>query len=138
MPAYLAEGLGRLARAAALGVFGLAVGWAGVAEASLSDNLCNPFAEASLGSYPSGDALRKSTSEMEGRLARRGPSDPFQELKSELDPPSTGAQAPPPQALADYCAAAGELMRESPQGSQQQAQYYLLSAFQIARGAGLG
>lgn len=130
--------IGQLARAATLGFFGLAMGWAGVAEASLSDSLCNPFAPASLGSYPSGDALQKSTSEMEGRLARRGPADPFQELKSELDPPAAGEQAPPPQALADYCAAAGELMRESPQGSQQQAQYYLLSAFQIARGAGLG
>ena len=87
--------------------------------------------------YPSDDALRDAASAIERRLALQGAADPFQELSSRLDPPTSAARRPSPAATAEYCAAAGELMRVSPQGSQLQAQTYLLSAFRGARGPGL-
>jgi CHAT domain-containing protein len=54
-----------------------------------------------------------------------------------IEPPAPAAERPPVAAMAEYCAAAGELMRVSPQGSQLQAQFYLLGAFRMAHGAGL-
>lgn len=58
------------------------------------------------------------------------------DLMPALDPP-VSADRPSPAAVVEYCTAAGELMRVSPQGSQQQAQYYLIAAFQAADRAGL-
>ncbi len=127
----------RLAKAAALGSFCAAMGWAGAAQASMSDNLCSPFNAADIRAYPTSDALGRATSTMEARLSRQGPADQLQDLMTQLDPPTASAQAPSATAMAEYCAAAGELMRQSSQGSQLQAQSYLLSAFQMARGAGL-
>lgn len=115
----------------------LAAGAAGEAHAALSDSLCNTSAVSGLRAFPSTEALRQATARTEARLARRGVADPFPELAPALDPPVTDADRPSAAALAEYCAAAGELMRVSPQGSQLQAQAYLLSAFQVAREAGL-
>ncbi len=128
----------RLASMAAAGLFTVVAGWAGVAQAALSDSLCNPYAAANLRAYPTGDALRRAAAATETRLARRGAADPFQDLIPALDPPASGAAAPSVSDTAEYCSAAGELMRVSPEGSQLQAQSYLLSAFRMARAAGLG
>ncbi len=87
-----------------------------------------------LGSYPSDAALREAAATIEAGLGRQTPGDQLQGLSPALDPPTSDAQRPSPEAMSEYCAAAGELMRVSSQGSQLQAQSYLLSAFQTARG----
>ncbi|RAK62783.1 CHAT domain-containing protein [Phenylobacterium kunshanense] len=126
----------RMPASGAMAVF-LAAAVVGEAKAALSDSLCSPSGSAEVRSFPSSESLRQATALTETRLARRGAADPFPELATALDPPVTNAGRPSPAVLAEYCAAAGELMRISPQGSQLQAQAYLLSAFQIASGAGL-
>lgn len=90
-----------------------------------------------LPSYPSDAALRQAAATAEAGLAGRSQSDSFTDLMPTLDPPTSSDQRPAAAATAEYCAAAGELMRVSPQGSQLQAQSYLLSAFRTARGEGL-
>src|SRR5688572_16352954 len=100
------------------------VGSAGAAQAALSDRLCSPFATAALPAYPTGEALRSAARSAETRLARRDATDAFQDLAPALDLPTSGSEAPSPAAVAEYCIAAGELMRLSPQGSQYQAQSY--------------
>ncbi len=115
----------------------LALGLAGEARAAHSDTLCSPSGGAGVRAFPSDAALSRATQITESRLGSRGASDPFPDLAPNLDLPISGAERPSPATLAEYCAAAGELMRVSPQGSQLQAQSYLLSAFQVARGAGL-
>ncbi|WP_293678417.1 CHAT domain-containing protein [uncultured Phenylobacterium sp.] len=125
-----------MARPAALVGFLLAAGWAGAAQAAFSDRACSPYA-TEVTAFPTTDALRQAAAATETRLARRGAADPYQDLAPTLDPPTGSGGQPSPAAMAEYCAAAGELMRVSPQGSQLQAQSYLLGAFRIARGAGL-
>lgn len=109
----------------------------GVAVAALSDSLCGPTGAVDLPAYPSDEALRAVSAATEGLLSRRSPSDPTPDLASTLGAPTARAQRPSPTVLAEYCAAAGELMRVSPQGSQLQAQTYLLNAFRMAREPGL-
>lgn len=121
----------------ATALFILATASAGAAQAALSDSLCGAMSAVSLPAYPTVEALRQATEATETQLARRGPSGAFQDLMPVLDAPATSPQRPSPAATADYCAAAGELMRVSSEGSQLQAQSYLLSAFRMARGAGL-
>lgn len=123
---------GRAAFAAAV----VAALWAGAAQAALSDRICSPSA-ARLDAYPTAQALSQAAATTEARLAERGAADPYQDLAPTLDLPAQAAERPSPSAIATYCVAAGELMRTSPQGSQLQAQSYLLAAFQAARGAGL-
>lgn len=108
----------RLAGWAAAGLVCVAAGWAGAAHAALSDTLCDPRASAALQAYPSAAELQKDAAGAEAELLRRGPSGQFQDLMPALDPPTTGAQRPSAQAMAQYCVAVGELMRVSPQGSQ--------------------
>lgn len=129
------QGLGQRLRPAAIGIV-CALGWAGAAQAALSDRLCDPAAGAGLSAWPTGEALRQAAAAAEQRLALRGAADPLQDLASTLDPPAGGAEPPPPATMAEYCTAAGELMRVSPQGSQMQAQTYLLGAFRMASSAG--
>lgn len=121
--------------AAAVGL--LLAGVSGEAQAALSDRLCSPSGLAGVRVFPSGDELRRAAETTETRLALRGAADPFLELAATLDPPVSADERPSAAVLAEYCAAAGELMRVSPQGSQLQAQSYLLGAFQMARGAGM-
>ena len=126
-----------LARAAALAVAGFALGWAGAAQAAFSDKVCTPYGPADLTAFPSANVLREAAESTEVRLARREAADTFQDLAGALDPPVSTDDRPSPANLAVYCAATGELMRVSAQGSQLQAQSYLLGAFQMARRAGL-
>src|SRR6185436_12389443 len=120
---------------------GVAVAWllagsAGTAQAALSDRLCAPSG-GTLSAYPSGGELQAAATMVEQRLARRGAADPYADMKPALDLATPDAARPSPLAIAEYCVAAGELMRVSAQGSQLQAQSYLLSAFQTANAAGL-
>ncbi|MGZ6017226.1 MAG: CHAT domain-containing protein [Phenylobacterium sp.] len=121
----------------ALGLLLAAFGSAGAARAALSDNLCNPYASAGPQTWPRAGELDRAAAGVETELRRRGPSGRFGDLLQSLDLPASDTARPSPAEIADYCAAAGELMRISPEGSQRQAEYYLLSAFQTARAARL-
>lgn len=115
------------------------VAWAAPAAAALSDQLCAPSGSGpgEVSGYPSAAELQRAAAQAERGLARRGAADPFAEIGPSLELPSAGAEAPSALAVAEYCSAAGELMRVSAQGSQLQAQTFLLSAFQTASRAGL-
>lgn len=108
---------------------------AGPSRAAEADRLCVPG--ATLSAWPSAGQLSQAASLVEQRLARRGAADPYADVRPALDLQASDAQRPAPEAIADYCVAAGELMRVSAQGSQLQAQSYLLAAFQTASAAGL-
>ena len=108
-----------------------------VARAALTDDLCLPSGNVTLASYPSAGDLQQAAELAESRLARRGAADPFADIAPSLELRGSGSERPSPLAIAEYCSAAGELMRVSAQGSQLQAQTYLLGAFQAASRANL-
>lgn len=116
---------------------GLLIACPGLAHAALTDDLCLPTGAAQLSAYPSADQLQQAAALAEARLSRRGPADPFADVAPALELRGSATERPSAQAVAEYCAAAGELMRVSAQGSQLQAQTYLLGAFQAASRAGL-
>ncbi|WP_337187625.1 CHAT domain-containing protein [Phenylobacterium sp.] len=129
-----ADGLGRRLAPVAAGV---ALLWAGAAQAALIDSLCIPSGGAPGAAWPSDEALRRATAVAEARLAERGAEDPYGEIAPVLEVSGSAGTRPSAQAVSEYCAAAGELMRVSAQGSQYQAQTYLLGAFQTASAEGL-
>jgi len=127
----------RLASAIMAGLFVGVFGGATEARAALSDSLCGAMAAVKTRDFPSNADLSRAAATTEIQLARRGASGAYQDMLQGLDMATANAERPSPAAIAEYCAAAGELMRVSPQGSQLQAQSYLLSAFRLARGNGL-
>ncbi len=127
----------RLAHTLVAGLFWLAVGGATEARAALSDSICGAMAAVKTEGFPSSADLRRVAASTETQLAQRGLSGAYQDMMPALDMVSANSERPSQAAVAEYCAAAGELMRISPQGSQLQAQSYLLNAFRIARGSGL-
>lgn len=128
---------GRLAALVAAGLVCALSGGVTEARATLSDDLCGATSSVKSQAFPISADLSRVAASTEGQLARRGLSAAYQDLMPVLDLATPSAERPSPAALAEYCAAAGELMRVSPQGSQLQAQSYLLNAFRIARGSGL-
>ncbi len=110
--------------------------FASAAQAALSERICS-LATGVLQAYPTSETLRLGAATIEARLALRSANDPYQDLAASLDPRVAGTERPATAALAEYCTAAGELMRVSPQGSQLQAQSYLLGAFRLAQAAAL-
>lgn len=64
-------------------------------------------------------------------------TDRLDDVFALLELPASTAAQPAVEALARYCSAAGEAMRRSPEGSQYQAQRYLMTAYRQAAGAGL-
>jgi CHAT domain-containing protein len=109
-------------------------GWSG-AHASVADGLCGA-ASAAAGQPVTSEALIATADAVEEEVARTrsGTAVPLDVARLEMR--SASASQPTPLARARYCAAAGELMRLSPQGSQYQAQNYLVTAFRSAREAG--
>jgi len=131
-------GVNRLwAAAGGLAAAGVLAACPGVAQAALTDDLCLPSGDPQLAAYPTGAELQQAASVAESRLARRGGADPFADIAPALELRAGGAERPSAEAISEYCSAAGELMRVSAQGSQLQAQSYLLGAFQTASRAGL-
>ena len=120
-----------------MAVFGAAFGLAGAAQAALDDRLCLPAGAAQLPAYPSGTAMEAAAAATETRLARGAAAERLPQLDADLELPIDRAERPSAAAIASYCAAAGELMRLSPEGSQRQAQAYLLGAYRTASAAGL-
>lgn len=127
----------RLAAMIATGVVGVAMGGVTEARAALSDSICGSMARVATQTFPTSADLSQAAAATEAQLARRGLSATYQDMLPVLDLPTSSAERPTSTAMAQYCAAAGELMRISPQGSQLQAQSYLLNAFRMARGGGL-
>lgn len=127
----------RLAGIISAALLGLASGWTTDARAALSDQLCGAAATAVVRPFPTSADLTRAAAATESRLARREGVELFQSIAEGLDVPAVTAERPTPASIAEYCAAAGELMRISPQGSQFQAQSYLLNAFRLAQGNSL-
>jgi len=102
------------------------------------DVLCTPAERMDAPSaYPADAALIEAADRTEQMLAAlRGRGDASGAAAAQLDVPLGSSAPPAPLALARYCAAAGELMRLSAQGSQRQAQNYLLAAYRLADGTG--
>jgi CHAT domain-containing protein len=124
----------RLSTLAGLAVAAL-VSAHGAAAASVSDTICTAHAaEGWADGYPEDGELTAAADRIEAALARSrsGLADPdsaFALLSERLQ----GGAAPSPVAVARYCAAAGEVMRLARQGSQNQAQNYLMTALREAR-----
>lgn len=127
----------RLAVLMAAALVGVMSGDVAQARASLSDSLCGAMAAVKTQNFPTSADLSRAAAATEVQLARRGVSATYQDVMPGLDLATPSAERPTAAALAEYCAAAGELMRVSPQGSQLQAQSYLLNAFRMARSSGL-
>jgi CHAT domain-containing protein len=103
-----------------------------------ADALCTPAERMEpAAAFPSDAALTEKADGIEQMLAGlRARGDASGAPPAQLEVPLTTAAPPAPLALARYCAAAGELMRLSAQGSQLQAQNYLLAAYRLAEGSG--
>lgn len=127
----------RLAHAMVAGLICFVASGATEARAALSDSICGAMAAVKTQDFPSSADLSRVAAATELQLARRGASGAYQDMLPGLDLAASNADRPSPAAIAEYCTAAGELMRVSPQGSQLQAQSYLLNAFRLARGSGL-
>jgi CHAT domain-containing protein len=125
----------RLGAAAAVALACWVAGAAEGAHAATADTLC-AAAGAKLDRYPSDGDLKRATAQAQSRLAR-GAADAKGPADVELDVAASGAAQPSAPALTDYCLAAGELMRLSPEGSQLQARRFLLTAFRTANANGL-
>ncbi|MDQ4086859.1 MAG: hypothetical protein M3177_02415, partial [Pseudomonadota bacterium] len=109
------------------------------AASETTDGLCAAEQTASAGSYPTSEALLEAAGLAERRLAEeRTVSNRLEGALAALEVPRGTAAAPPTgEALARYCTAAGEVMRLSVEGSQLQAQNYLLTALREAQQNGL-
>jgi hypothetical protein len=104
------------------------------AHAAVPDQLCREGAQAA--SYPSSDSLKQAAARTETLLAGRAGGDPSVQALALLELAGASAEPPSPESRAAYCAAAGEVMRVGSQGSQFQAQSYLLTAVRSAQQAG--
>jgi CHAT domain-containing protein len=103
-----------------------------------ADALCTPAERMEAGaSFPTDAALTETADRIEATLdSLRARGDASGAAAAQLEV-ALGSSAPPAAlALARYCAAAGELMRLSAQGSQLQAQSYLLAAYRLSEGTG--
>lgn len=105
-----------------------------------ADRICLADAAASAvgaARFPSEAALVNAADTVERRLVLlRARGDASSVSSADLAVPLTETRAPAAAALVRYCAAAGELMRLSAQGSQRQALAYLLTAYRTARASG--
>jgi CHAT domain-containing protein len=105
--------------------------------ALLSDRLCVLDARSGPADAPTDrDLVRVAASAERGIATLRAAGDPAAADRIALTAPAGGSEAPSDQAVALYCAAAGEAMRLGSNGSQAQAVTYLLTAFRRATAAG--
>lgn len=109
-------------------------GWtmSGAALAATPDQICGMGSTGAA----SNEALADAANRAEAALARRGgPTRAESALTALQVADAQAASEATAQTLAAYCTAAGESMRLSRQGSQYQAQTYLLSAIRYAEQA---
>lgn len=123
----------------ALAAAGQAVLIQPASASSLAAGLCSPGNRPS--AFPASESLTAAALRVEQRLGAARTADSAGQgaalagSEKLLDVAATASAEPDGQALARYCAAAGELMRLSPDGSQKQAKDYLLTAVREARDA---
>lgn len=103
-----------------------------------TDMLCRADEAAAPASYPTDEALLRAAAAAEQRLAsERAQGGRLDGAAAALEVPAQASTSPGSEALARYCTAAGEVMRLSVDGSQLQAQNYLLKALRESRSGGL-
>jgi len=103
---------------------------------ALPDLICAGDAAAS-GSFPTSEEMVRAADAAEQRLRDEGIlGRDVRGALSVLEVQPSGSTPPASAARARYCNAAGEIMRVSVEGSQLQAQTYLLTAVREARNAG--
>ena len=109
------------------------------AQAATSDLICGEVPETAQATdqrFPRAEELRRVTRSIESGSLRSASSADLTNAFAELDVPMDAPEAGDAVARAEYCTAAGEVMRRSPQGSLFQAQTYLLNGYRLAEGAG--
>jgi CHAT domain-containing protein len=122
-----------------LAVAGQAVLLHPASASPVAASLCSPGQRPS--AYPASESLTAAALQVEQRLGAARTADPAGQgaalagTEALLDVAATASAEPDGQSLARYCAAAGELMRLSPDGSQRQAKDYLLTAVREAQDA---
>jgi hypothetical protein len=99
--------------------------------------LCTPAEQVGAATvFPTRAVLDEAAARIEQMLAElRARGDASGAPTTQLEVPLAAGSPPAPISLARYCLAAGELMRLSAQGSQLQAQNYLLAAYRLSAGA---
>lgn len=122
----------RIVHLSAVGGLPVVLLWADPALAEAPDTLCGTGVAGA--ANPTVAALKLATEAAEARAKSRGAT--MDDIRV-LDVPLDSTEAPDAATRAAYCTAAGEVMRLSPQGSQFQAQTYLLSGYRLAAGAGV-
>lgn len=99
------------------------------ASAATADLLCGGGKPPE--TYPSEAALTRAAEQAEENLQAGDPAS-LEAAVRGLELEAATPVRPAPRVLALYCAAAGEAMRRSPEGSQAQAQAFLATAFRTA------
>ena len=102
------------------------------AQAETPDALCGAGNASAAVGNPRIEGLRQATETAEERAKSRGAA--TNDIRM-LEVPFDSNEVPDVATRAAYCTAAGEVMRLSAQGSQFQAQTYLLSGYRLAAGA---
>lgn len=120
----------RLWRLAAL-FAALTLSWS-PAQAATSDVICGQLSQTANVRYPRVEDLRRATQKAEAQTLAVTDAAGMQDAFEALDVPLDSTQATDLIAQAEYCTAAGEVMRRSPKGSQFQAQTYLLNGYRLA------
>lgn len=112
-----------------------------VSASALADRLCTDSAPAALARFPTDASLLSAAESAEQRLDQErvgaAAASGLEAQVAALDVAADQAKAPAAASLARYCSAAGELMRVSPDGSQNLAQTYLMTALRRSLAAQL-
>ena len=111
------------------------MGWASPAWAITSDLICGEPPETPVAAaprYARAEDLRRATQAIEARTLRSASALDMTDAFAALDVTLDSSQVADASAQAEYCTAAGEVMRHSPKGSQYQAQTYLLNGYRLA------
>ena len=103
---------------------------------AIPDQLCGAAQTGGQDAFPSDAEMLRAADAAERRLRGVRGTGRLEGALSDLEVAPAGSSVPNPEALARYCTAAGEVMRLSVEGSQLQAQTFLLTAVRVARDAG--
>src|SRR5688500_13203628 len=126
----------KAARVAIFFGFAMLVAAAPAQAQGISDQLCGGRGGGQ-NNWPAEAELVRAADAAEQRLrSERRSSSRLEGAVAALDLAPSTATLPDPVALARYCMAAGEVMRLSVDGSQLQAQSYLLTSVRLARDIG--
>ena len=126
----------RAARAAIFLGFALVMAPDSASAFAIPDQLCGSAPSGGQDTFPSDAEMLRAADAAERRLRGVRGTGRLEGALSDLEIAPAGASVPNPEALARYCTAAGEVMRLSVEGSQLQAQTYLLTAVRAAQSAG--